>query len=160
MSVAFVREESAEAAAEIDLPDRAISPYPNLVTPSGLEALAKALADARAAFDAAQKIDDVKERWRHAAPALRDMKYYDERVTSAKLMPPAVSTGTIAFGHSVTFVRDDGRKQLFKIVGEDEADPRSGSISYVSPVARALIGKSVGDVVFVNDHEIEIVAIA
>jgi len=160
MSVAFVREESAETAAEVDLPDRPISPHPNLVTELGLQALKKAMADARAAYDAAQKIDDVNERRRSAAPAIRDMRYYAERLRSAKLMPPAVSAKTVAFGNSVTFMRDDGRRQVFKIVGEDEADPRNGSISYVSPVARALIGKSVGDVVFVNDHEIEVVAIA
>ena len=39
MSVAFTREESAETAAEVELPDRPISPHPNLVTASGLEAL-------------------------------------------------------------------------------------------------------------------------
>jgi len=160
MSVAFVKEESAETAAEIDFPDRPISPFPNLVTEAGLQALTKALAGARAAFDAAQKIDDVGERRRQTALALRDMRYFAERLESAKPMPPAAPGNTIAFGHSVTFVRDDGRRQVFKIVGEDEADPRSGSISYVSPVARALIGKSVGDVVFVNDHEIEVVAVA
>ncbi len=60
----------------------------------------------------------------------------------------------------MTFTRDDGRRQAFKIVGEDEADPRNGSISYVSPVARALIGRASGDVVVVGDHEIEILSIA
>ena len=64
-----------------------------------------------------------------------------------------------AFGHQVMFSRDDGRRQAFRIVGEDEADPRNGSISYVSPVARALIGKAPGDVVLVGDHEIEILSI-
>jgi transcription elongation GreA/GreB family factor len=59
----------------------------------------------------------------------------------------------------VTFTRDDGRRQAFRIVGEDEADPRNGSISYVSPVARALIGKAAGDVVAVCDREIEILSI-
>ena len=49
--------------------------------------------------------------------------------------------------------------QAFRIVGEDEADPRNGSISYVSPVARALIGKAAGDVVLAGDHEIEILSI-
>jgi hypothetical protein len=45
MSVAFTREESAETAAEVELPDRPISPHPNLVTASGLEALATAMAE-------------------------------------------------------------------------------------------------------------------
>ena len=111
MSVAFVREESAETAAEVDLPDRPISPHPNLVTELGLQALKKAMADARAAYDAAQKIDDVNERRRSAAPAIRDMRYFAERLRSAKLMPPAVSAKTVAFGNSVTFMRDDGRRQ-------------------------------------------------
>jgi transcription elongation GreA/GreB family factor len=74
-------------------------------------------------------------------------------------VPPPVEVGAAAFGHRVTFKRDDGRRQTFRIVGEDEADPRSGSISYVSPVARALIGKAAGDIVLVSDREIEILSI-
>jgi len=66
----------------------------------------------------------------------------------------------VAFGNRVTFRRDDGRLQIFTIVGEDEADPRNGSISYVSPVARALIGKAVGEIVVLGDHEIVVLAIA
>ena len=64
----------------------------------------------------------------------------------------------MAFGHQVRFKRDDGRRQTFRIVGEDEADPRNGSISYVSPVARARIGKAAGDAVWVGDHEIKILS--
>jgi transcription elongation GreA/GreB family factor len=59
----------------------------------------------------------------------------------------------------MTFKRDNGRRQAFRIVGEDEADPRNGSISYVSPVARALIRRAPGDVVLAGDHEIEILSI-
>jgi transcription elongation GreA/GreB family factor len=65
----------------------------------------------------------------------------------------------VAFGHRVTFRRDDGRRQTFRIVGEDEADPQNGSISYVSPVARALIGRSVGEIALAGGHEIEILSI-
>jgi transcription elongation GreA/GreB family factor len=60
----------------------------------------------------------------------------------------------------VTFRRDDGRVQTYRIVGEDEADPKSGSISFVSPVARLLMGKAVGDVVGASDQEIEIISIS
>ena len=67
--------------------------------------------------------------------------------------------GTVVFGHKVTFKRDDGRRQAFRIVGEDDADPRNGSISYVSPIARALIGRAAGDVVSVGDREIEVLSI-
>jgi transcription elongation GreA/GreB family factor len=160
MSVAFTREESAETAAEVGLPDRLISPYPNLVTSSGLEALRKAMEEARVAYEAAQKIEDLNERRRAAAPAFRDIKYFSDRVRSARVVPPAASNDTVAFGNHVTIKRDDDRRQVFGIVGEDEADPRNGTISYVSPVARALIGKAVGDIVVVGDREIEVIAIS
>jgi transcription elongation GreA/GreB family factor len=93
------------------------------------------------------------------AAASRDMRYFAERLRTAQLMPDPVERDTVAFGSRVTFARDDGRRQTFRIVGEDEADPRAGSISYVSPVARALIGKAVADRVVLADHEIEVLAI-
>jgi transcription elongation GreA/GreB family factor len=160
LSVAFTREESAETASETELPDRPISPHPNFVTAHGLDLLNQALGAANAAYTAAQSIDDVNERRRASAPAARDLRYFSARVASAQLKAPPSQCDRIAFGHQVTFERADGRKQTFRIVGEDEADPAAGSISYVSPVARALIGKNIGDVVSVNDQEIEIVAIA
>jgi transcription elongation GreA/GreB family factor len=159
MSVAFTREESAETAAEIELPDRVISPHPNLVTAAGLELLKRAMATASAAVAAAQTIEDINERRRAVAPAARDLRYYTARVASAQVKAPPAKADVVGFGHEVTFEREDGRKQVFQIVGEDEADPASGSISYVSPVARALTGKSAGDVVTVNGQEIEITAI-
>ena len=66
----------------------------------------------------------------------------------------------LPFGSTVTFRRDDGRVQKYHIVGEDEADPKAGSISFVSPVARSLMGKAVGDVVGASGQELEIIAIA
>ena len=159
MSVAFTREESAETAAEVELPDRPISPHPNLVTAFGLEALANALAKSRAAYDTAQKIEDAGERRRAAAVASRDVRYFADRLRTAQLVPPPADFSAVAFGHRVTFRRDDGRRHAFRIVGEDEADPRNGSISYVSPVARALIGRAAGDIVLAGDHEIEILSI-
>ena len=66
----------------------------------------------------------------------------------------------LQFGGAVTFDREDGRRQTFRIVGEDEADPTQGSVSYVSPVARALLGKGVGDTALVAGGEVEIIEIA
>jgi transcription elongation GreA/GreB family factor len=63
-------------------------------------------------------------------------------------------------GASVTFEREDGRRQTWRIVGEDEADPAAGSVAYVSPLARALLGKAVGELVMTPAGEVEIVAIA
>ncbi|NRP70868.1 Transcription elongation factor GreA [Ensifer psoraleae] len=160
MSVAFVKEESAETASETLLPDRPISPHPNLVTEAGLKALQLQLQQAREAYDAASKIEDVNERRREAAGPLRDLRYLAERLRTAQVVPDPTSSDTVAFGSTVTFSRDDGRVQKYRIVGEDEADPKAGSISYVSPVARVLMGKAVGDVVSVGDQELEIIAIS
>ncbi len=159
MSVAFIREESAEAAQEVTLPARPISTHPNLVTQSGLQALEQAVAKSRAAVKAAQRIEDVNERRRALELAARDLRYFSERVASAELRPAPTSVEVVAFGHRVAIVRDDDRRQTYRIVGEDEADPRLGMISYVSPLARRLIGKRVGDFVDMDGREIELVAI-
>jgi transcription elongation GreA/GreB family factor len=160
MSVAFTREESAETAAEVELPDRAISPVPNLVTASGLDALTNAMRESRTAYDAAQRIEDAAERRRAVAVASRDMRYFADRLRTAQVVPGSANLSAVAFGHRVTLRRGDGRRQAFRIVGEDEADPRNGSISYISPVARALIGRAAGEIVLAGDHEIEILSIA
>ena len=59
----------------------------------------------------------------------------------------------------MTIVRDDGREQIFKIVGEDEADPSQGTVSHVSPLAASLLGRKKGDVVRAGRDDVEIVAI-
>ncbi len=160
MSVAFTKEDSAETASETLLPDRPISPHPNLVTAAGLKALERQLQQARDAYDAAQAIDDVNERRRQAAIPLRDARYFAARVRTAQIVADPTSTDIVAFGSTVTFQRDDGRVQTYRIVGEDEADPNAGSISFVSPVARQLTGKAVGDEVTVSGQNIEIVSIS
>ena len=160
MSVAFTKEDSAETASETLLPDRPVSPHPNLVTEAGLKALESQLEQAREAYDAAQTIDDVNERRRQAASPLRDARYFAARVRTAQVVPNPTSTGTVAFGSTVAFRRDDGRTQTYRIVGGDEADPKAGSISFASPVARVLIGHAVGDVVGTAGQELKIIAIS
>ena len=160
MSVAFTKEDSAETASETLLPDRPVSPHPNLVTETGLKALDFQLAQAREAYETAQKIEDVNERRRQAAIPLRDMRYFVSRVRTAQVITDPISTETVAFGSTVTFRREDGRVQKYRIVGEDEADPKSVSISFVSPVARLLMGKAVGDEAGASGQELEIVSIS
>jgi transcription elongation GreA/GreB family factor len=160
MSVAFTKEDSAETAAETLLPDRPVSPHPNLVTEAGLKALEFQLEQAREAYETAQKIEDVNERRRQAAIPLRDARYFAARVRTAQVIARPTSTGTVAFGSTVTFRREDGRVQKCLVVGEDEADPKAGSISFVSPVARLLLGKAVGDVAGAPGQELEIIAIS
>jgi transcription elongation GreA/GreB family factor len=159
MSVAFVREESAEAAQEVSPPPRAISAHPNLVTRSGLRALKRVLPGSQQALKAAQAIADANER-RHALElAARDVRYFAERVASAVPQPEPADTVVVAFGSQVTILRDDDRRQTFRIVGEDEADPRGGSVAYVSPLAHRLIGKRVSETVEMDGREIEVVAV-
>ena len=93
------------------------------------------------------------------ARATRDLRYYSARRASAQLIEPSPQTGRVAFGGSVTVERDDGRTQTFRIVGEDQADPALGSISYVSPLARALLGKEVGDTAEVAGGSVEVVGV-
>ena len=155
MAVAFTREEDYEAQAA-DLPDRPISTHPNLVTESGLDAIDHALAEARAAYSSAQAAGDVSADRTAMARATRDLRYWSQRRATAQLTLPEPQAGKVLFGGQVRIAREDGREQRFRIVGEDEADPAAGLISYVSPLARAMLGKSQGDVVEVAGGEVEI----
>ena len=158
MAVAFTREEDYESQAA-DLPDRPVSAHANLVTASGLAAIEAELAAARAAYSAAQVQGGVSADRTAMARATRDLRYWSARRASAQLTEPDLQTDTVQFGRTVEFEREDGRRQTFRIVGEDEADPTQGSVSYVSPLARALLGKAAGDVAMVNGAEVEIVAV-
>lgn len=157
MSVAFTREEDLEATAA-DLPDRPVSQHPNLVTPSGLAAIEAALAGARTAYTAAQARGDIEADRTAMARATRDLRYWSARRASAQLVE-IEADGRVRFGGSVTIEREDGRTQTWRITGEDEADPAAGSVSHVSPLARALIGKRIGDEATVAGQAVEIVAV-
>jgi transcription elongation GreA/GreB family factor len=159
VSVAFTKEDSAETAAETMLPEKPVPPGPNLVTANGLAELQRQLAEASAAYEAALAIEDINERRRHSANPYRDLRYLNERLRTAQLVPPPESNDIVAFGSRVTFQRDDGRTQTYTIVGEDEADPKAGTLSFASPLARALMGKGVGDVAVLGEAEVEIVGI-
>lgn len=152
MSRAFVKETEGGEAIE-ELPDREISPHPNLVTAEGLAAIDAEIARLNDDFTAAGESRALKAR------AERDLRYWRARRTTAEVMPPPEDNAVVRFGSSVTIVRDDGREQTWRIVGEDEADPATGSISYVSPLARSLLGHGVGDVVDAAGGEVEIVGI-
>ena len=158
MAVAFTREEDYESQAA-NLPDRPVSPHPNLVTASGLAAIEAELAGARAAYAAAQAEGGISLDRTAMARATRDLRYWSARRASAQLTEPAGEADRVQFGCTVEFEREDGRRQAYRIVGEDEADPTKGSVSYASPLAAALLGMAVGEVVTVNGAEVEIVAV-
>jgi transcription elongation GreA/GreB family factor len=154
MSRAFVKEDDSGGIEP--LPDRPISPHPNIVTPQGLALIDRNLADLQERHTAALKAED---RAAQAAVA-RDLRYWSARRVSAQIVKPPDTPAVVAFGTAVTIKRDDGRKQTWRIVGEDEADPAHGTLSYVSPVARALMGKQIGDVVRAGNSDAEIVEVS
>lgn len=158
MSVAFTREEDVEAAAA-HLPDRPVSPHPNRVTASGLAAIEAALAAARESWAAAKTAGGVESDRTPMARAARDLRYWSARRASAELVETPPAPGVVGFGSTVTFDREDGRRQTFRIVGEDEADAASGSVSWVSPLARALTGRRAGDEALLSGRAIVLVEV-
>ncbi len=153
MSRAFVKEQDTDYLEE--LRERPISEHPNDVTAAGLLQIEHALAAASEAYATAQASADRPA----LAAAGRDLRYWTARRATARVVPDRADRSEVRFGTSVTIVRDDGREQTFRIVGEDEADPSHGSISHVSPLAKAMFGKHVGDVVQAGAGEAQIVRI-
>jgi transcription elongation GreA/GreB family factor len=153
MSRAFVKEQDVDAP-EQPL-ERPVSEHPNDVTPSGMAQIEQALVAAKDAYARAQSSDDRAA----LAAAARDLRYWSARHATARVVAAPDDLTEVRFGTSVTILRDDGRKQTFRIVGEDEADPAKGSISHISPLARSMFGKRVGDVVRAGNGEAEITSI-
>jgi transcription elongation GreA/GreB family factor len=153
MSRAFVKE--ADETEVYDLPDRPISDDPNFVTARGLALIEAEVAKLRGALEEAQEKDDRGA----IAEISRDLRYWTARRATAEVVAPPAETDTVRFGLSVTIKRDDGQRQTYRIVGQDEADPAKGLLSFLSPLGRALAGKGVGDTVVAGPHEAEIVAI-
>ena len=151
MSRAFTREEDSEAVADIG--ERPVSQHRNLVTERGLALIESELARLREELGKAERQGD-RER---LATASRDLRYWTARRENAELSVPDPDSDVVRFGMRVTIEDEDGKKNTWVIVGEDEADPSKGRISHVSPMALALFGKATGDTATVNGKEWEIV---
>jgi transcription elongation GreA/GreB family factor len=154
MSKAFTKEAEGGDVYD-DLPDRPISSH-NLVTAKGLELIEAELAQLHEQHATAHEADDKPL----LAKINRDLRYWTSRRATAQLVEPAANPTEVQFGCKVTIERDDGRRQTYQLVGEDEADPAHGTLSYVSPVAQALMGKSVGETVQAGAGEATIVEIS
>lgn len=161
MSRAFVKEGDGSLDP---LPDLPISPYPNYVTPTGLADLQERLRATQHRLAALKARVDRLDKLPEAA-AERDIRYLEARLRSAILTDPSdLPLDEVAFGLIVTVSDDDGTERRFQIVGEDETDPAQGRIAPQSPLARALMGARVGDVVQWRKpsgiEELEVVGIA
>jgi transcription elongation GreA/GreB family factor len=146
LSRAFVREDEND---KTELPDRPISPHRNFVTEAGLAAIEAALAR----FEAAHRAGTDKGDREAAAAALREVRYWRARRASAEVVKPPADKSTASFGMTVILRRLDGREQSFRIVGEDEADPSRGTLSYMSPLARAVLTHGPGETVEMTGGE-------
>jgi len=155
MSRAFVKDQEDAPSFE-ELPDRLISPHPNYVTVQGLAAIEAEYARLQRDYAAARAEDD-RDLMAHIG---RDLRYFAARRASAQVIEPPRDTERVHFGSKVMIQRSDGRRQTFRIVGEDEADPAQGTLSHAAPLARALMGKEVGEAVQAGNTEAEIVQIA
>jgi len=151
MSRAFVKETDGVE----ELPEKLISEHRNLVTPEGLTLIEAEVGRLQSELADAHKSGDRDA----IARASRDFRYWNQRLGSAEVQLPPADNKTVGFGATVTIERSDGRVQKYRVVGEDEANPAKGSISYASPLAQALMGKGVGDVVRAGGGEAEIVKI-
>lgn len=155
MSRAFVKDDDGGQGAE-DLPDRLISQHRNLVTPEGLAQIEAEVERLGAAYAQAQSDADRNALQKIA----RDLRYWTARRSTAEVMAAPKGHRDVQFGSRVTIVRAGKGRQTFTIVGEDEADPAKGSLSYVAPLAQAMMGKSAGDEIKAGGSTAEIIAIA
>jgi transcription elongation GreA/GreB family factor len=151
MSRAFVKETEGPE----EFPEKLVSEHRNLVTPEGLTMIEREVARLQDELTGAHEAGDRDA----IARVNRDLRYWNQRLGSAEVQLPPANSSLVSFGATVKLERDDGRMQTFRIVGEDEANPAQGTLSYASPLAQALIGKSVGDVVKAGGGEAEIIKI-
>lgn len=153
MSRAFVKE--GDGGDGVELPELKVSPHRNLVTPDGLRLIEAQVERLQTELSAARGADDRAA----VARVQRDLRYWSERRRTAEVVTAPAPGDTVRFGSTVTLEMTGGARLEFQVVGEDEADPGRGKISYVAPIARALIGRTAGDAVDLPDGEATITAI-
>jgi transcription elongation GreA/GreB family factor len=134
LSVAFRRdsdEEHKEPRFEIPLP-----PGPNLVTERGLAQIVERIRELEQQISSAADESAVEE-------GKRDLRYWKTRHATAQIAPRPTGDEA-AFGTRVK-LRLNGTERTLCIVGDDEADPAAGLVSFSAPIARAVLGGVVGD---------------
>ncbi len=144
MSRAFVKENDLEHAG-IDIPERPLSPHPNYVTLQGYQELQDNILNIEEELKNLKISEDnslLEKKYRLE----RDLRYFLNRIKAAiKVDPKTQDKDKVLFSATVNLTDENDKKMMIKIVGEDEADTSKNKISYVSPLAKALIGTKVGD---------------
>ncbi len=154
MSSAFTKDLD-DGGALPEPGERTVSTNRNLVTRNGLTMIETEIAVLREDMMKAEAAGDREK----IGLAARDLRYWTARRETAEISVPDEDSQTIRFGMTATLRDDHGKTHQWKIVGEDEADAKHGTISHVSPMALALFGKRPGEPVTVNGREWEIVSI-
>ena len=152
MSRAFTRETDDDPGT---LPERPVSTHPNLVTAGGRAAIEARLRSLESELSAARAGGDSTQR----ARIERDLRYFTQRLATARVVAPPAALDRVRFGVHVTLRNARGAEQSFRLVGEDEADAARGLLSWVSPLAQALLGHEPGDTVHFQTGELEILSI-
>ncbi|WP_182085315.1 GreA/GreB family elongation factor [Aureimonas sp. ME7] len=153
MSVAFVKEPNEDQVEA--LPERDLGTDPNFVTARGLRLLDEEIHSNEDAVERARAAGDKIA----VAMLHRDLRYWRARRSTAQVVAPQADSELVQFGHSVSIEGTAGGKRTYRIVGVDEADPAQGLISYLSPLARQLVGKEEGDTIRIGAVEGAIAAI-
>ena len=144
MSRGFVKEDDLEHAGT-DVPERQLSQHANYVTVNGyaqLEKLATELEQQRLSLSATK---DEQQAQQKLAVINRDLRYVAARLENALVTRPDLNAEQVLFGATVTVEDEDGASHTYEIVGEDEADIKANKVSWVSPLAKALIGHKIGE---------------
>ena len=144
MSRGFVKEDDLEHAGT-DVPERQLSLHTNYVTVNGyaqLEKLAAELEQQRLSLSATK---DEQQAQQKLAVINRDLRYVAARLENALVTRPDLNAEQVLFGATVTVEDEDGASHTYEIVGEDEADIKANKVSWVSPLAKALIGHKIGE---------------
>lgn len=145
MSRGFVKEDDLEHAGT-NIPERPISTHANYVTPAGLVHLQQTIAQLTQERQQLQPKKDDPVASQRLSVIARDLRYFQARLDTIILVDHREqASDTVLFGATVTVEDEDGALQHFTIVGEDEANIGENKVSYVSPIAKALIGRKVGD---------------
>lgn len=156
MSRAFTKESD-----QIEpLPEIPLSEHPNRTTPQGLQRQQQRLAQLRMHSSSDASLQDQLA----AQNLAREMRWLEARIAAAVVIDPATQPrGRVAFGATVEVIDENDVRASYRIVGEDEADAEHGSVSWFSPLAKAVLGAQVGDEVVwrrpAGDLRLEIAAI-